>query len=84
MALRARRALRAQRAMTGGYSFAISRHELPEACWDSDLVSRDETECACSTRWLAGVVGVIDAIRDRHLGEIEWAYPVQAGHVYGK
>jgi hypothetical protein len=26
---------------------------------------------------------MIDAIHDRHLREIEWAYPVQASHVYG-
>jgi hypothetical protein len=26
---------------------------------------------------------VIDAIHDRNLREIEWAYPVQAGHVHG-
>src|SRR5258706_10795551 len=26
---------------------------------------------------------MIDAIHDRHLGEIEWAYLVQASHVHG-
>jgi hypothetical protein len=26
---------------------------------------------------------MIDAIHDRHLGEIEWAYPVEARYVYG-
>ena len=46
-------------------------------------VSRDEAECACAARWLAGVVRVIDAIRDRHLGEIERAHPVKASHVHG-
>jgi len=40
------------------------------------LVSRDEAEGACSTRWPAGVVRMIDAVHDRHLREIERAYPV--------
>ena len=26
---------------------------------------------------------MIDAVHDRHLSEIEWAYPVQASNVYG-
>lgn len=40
------------------------------------LVSWDEAEGACSARWPAGVVRMIDAIHDRYIGEIEWAYPV--------
>src|SRR5665213_1487405 len=46
-------------------------------------VSRDKTERAGSTRRPAGVVGMIDAIHDRHLGEIERADPVQASHIDG-
>jgi hypothetical protein len=49
--------------------------------WKS--VSPDEAKRARATRWLAGVAGVIDAIRDRHLVEIEWAGPIQASHVHG-
>ena len=47
------------------------------------LASRDKAEGTRSARWPAGVARMIDAIRDRHLGEIERAYPVQASHVYG-
>jgi hypothetical protein len=47
------------------------------------LICWNEAECACSTRWPAGVVRMIDAIHDRHLREIEWAYPVEARYVYG-
>jgi hypothetical protein len=58
-------------------------------CWRNrpgdcrTLVSRDEAQRACAARWLAGIAGMIDAIRDRHLMEVERAYPVQASHVDG-
>jgi hypothetical protein len=32
---------------------------------------------------MAGVARMIDAIHDRNLREVEWAYPVQASHVDG-
>jgi hypothetical protein len=48
------------------------------------LVSRrNKSKCPRPARWFSSVAGVIDAIHDRHLGEIERAYPVQAGHIDG-
>ena len=47
------------------------------------LVSWNEAECACPTCWSAGVVRMTDAIHDRHLREIKWAYTVQASDIYG-
>lgn len=46
-------------------------------------VGRDVTERARSARWLAGVVRMIDAVHHGHLGEVEWAYPVEASDVHG-
>ena len=47
------------------------------------LVNWDEVKCACSARWPASVVRMIDAIHHRHFKKIEWAYSVQASPVYG-
>src|SRR6187431_3693337 len=51
--------------------------------WRRSSVSRDEAQRTRATRRLTRVVRVVDAVRDRHLGEIERAYPVQARHVHG-
>ena len=46
------------------------------------LLGRAEVEGAGSTCWPTDIVRVADAIHDRHLGKVERAYPVQAGHVH--
>ena len=48
------------------------------------LVNGDEAKGACPTCWLAGIVRMIDAVHDRHFGEVEWTYPVQASNIDGK
>jgi len=63
--------------------FLKIRSDLSIIGWRRSSVSRDEAQRTRATRRFTRVVRVIDAVRDRHLGEIERAYPVQARHVHG-
>src|SRR3954453_7368528 len=80
---RAHRARLRHRGRTGCVESTIPGHGRAVAGRQRWSVSSDEAQCACPARRPAGVVRVVDAIHDGHLGKIEWAYPLQAGHVDG-
>lgn len=55
---------------------ALNRQGVSLAGWN-------KAKGTCSARGFSGVVWMVDAIRDRHFKEIEWANPIEAGDVQG-